>query len=47
MADIQKSWFAARTRDKQELSQRDYLQRLKDEQMLDLDCYLPTQTVVR
>lgn len=47
MADIQKNWFAARTRDKQELSQRDYLQKLKDEQKLDLDCYLPTQTVVR
>lgn len=47
MSDIQKKWFAARTRDKQELSQRDYLLKLKSEHSLDFDCYLPVQTEVR
>ena len=47
MSDNQKSWFAARTRDKQELAQRDYLLKLKEEQCLDFDIYLPVQTEVR
>lgn len=42
----QKYWFAARTRDKQEFAVRKFLEKLKTEEHLDLECYLPTRTVV-
>ena len=46
MAEQQKYWFAARTRDKQEFTVRKSLDRLKSEEHLDLDYYLPTRFVV-
>lgn len=45
MAQEQKYWFAARLRDKQEFAIRNFLQQLKSE--LDIECYLPTQFVIR
>ena len=47
MVDIQKKWFAARTRDKQEFAIRERLQRLRVEHGVDLEYYLPTRTVFR
>ncbi|KAA6326123.1 Transcription antitermination protein RfaH [termite gut metagenome] len=41
MPQIQEHWFAARTRKDQELKLRDSLKKL------DIECFLPTQTVVR
>ena len=46
MAEQQKYWFAARTRDKQEFTVRKSLDRLKSEEHLDLDYYLPTRFVI-
>lgn len=46
MIENQKYWFAARTRDKQEFAIRKVLERLKTEEQIDLDFYLPTKTVV-
>lgn len=46
MVDTQKYWFAARTRDKQEFTVRKFLEKLKSEENLDVDCYLPTQIVI-
>lgn len=46
MIDNQKYWFAARTRDKQEFAIRKFLEKLKAEEHLDLEYYLPTRTVV-
>lgn len=43
MIENQKRWFAARTRGKHEFAVRDLLQQLE----LDIECYLPTQFVVR
>ena len=42
----QKYWFAARTRDKQEFAVRKSLDKLKSEEKLDLDYYLPTRIVI-
>ena len=42
----QKHWFAARTRDKQEFAVRKSLDKLKSEEKLDLDYYLPTRIVI-
>jgi transcription antitermination factor NusG len=42
----QKYWFAARTRDKQEFAIRKSLDKLKFEENLDLDYYLPTRIVI-
>ena len=47
MTEQQKYWFAARTRDKQEFTVRKSLDRLKSEEDLDLDYYLPTRFVIR
>ena len=47
MPDIQKKWFAARVRDKQEFSVRDRIEKLKTKDGLDMECYLPTKIVVR
>lgn len=46
MVETQKYWFAARTRDKQEFAVRKYLDKLKSEESLDIDYYLPTRIVV-
>lgn len=46
MSDIQVYWFAARTRDKQEFTIRKSLEKLKTEENLDIEYYLPTRTVV-
>lgn len=46
MVETHKYWFAARTRDKQEFAVRKYLDKLKMEENLDVDYYLPTRTVV-
>ncbi|WP_300702692.1 UpxY family transcription antiterminator, partial [Bacteroides sp.] len=46
MSDIQVYWYAARTRDKQEFTIRKSLEKLKTEENLDIECYLPTRTVV-
>lgn len=46
MVETQKYWFAARTRDKQEFAVRKYLDKLKSEEDLDINYYLPTRTVV-
>ncbi|WP_288241509.1 UpxY family transcription antiterminator [uncultured Bacteroides sp.] len=46
MIENQKYWFAARTRDKQEFAVRKSLDKLKSEEKLDLDCYLPTRIVI-
>lgn len=46
MVETQKYWFAARTRDKQEFAVRKYLDKLKSEEDLDIDYYLPTRIVV-
>ena len=45
MVDIQKYWFAARTRDKQEFAVCKSLAKLKSEEHLDVDYYLPTRVV--
>ena len=47
MSDIQKKWFAARVRDKQEFFVRDRIEKLKTEYGLDIEYYLPTKIVVR
>lgn len=47
MPDIQKKWFAARVRDKQEFFVRDRIEKLKTKDGLDMECYLPTKIVVR
>lgn len=46
MSEQQKYWFAARTRDKQEIAIRKFLERLKMEGKLDVDYFLPTRTVI-
>ncbi|WP_300647845.1 UpxY family transcription antiterminator [uncultured Bacteroides sp.] len=46
MFETQKYWFAARTRDKQEFAICKLLARLKSEEHLDVDYYLPTRIVV-
>lgn len=46
MTEQQKYWFAARTRDKQEFTVRKSLDRLKSEEHLELDYYLPTRFVI-
>lgn len=46
MSDIQVYWFAARTRDKQEFTIRKSLEKLKTEENLDIEYYLPTRMVV-
>ncbi|WP_294591034.1 UpxY family transcription antiterminator [uncultured Bacteroides sp.] len=46
MSDIQAYWFAARTRDKQEFTIRKSLEKLKTEENLDIEYYLPTRMVV-
>ena len=46
MVENQKYWFAARTRDKQEFAVRTFLDKLKSEENLDIDYYLPTRIVI-
>lgn len=46
MLELQKYWFAARTRDKQEFAVRKSLDKLKTEEELDIDYFLPTRTVI-
>lgn len=46
MIENQKYWFAARTRDKQEFAVRKFLDKLKSEENLDIDYYLPTRIVI-
>ena len=46
MIETQKYWFAARTRDKQEFAVRKSLDKLKTEDNLDMDYYLPTRIVI-
>ena len=46
MVENQKYWFAARTRDKQEFAVRKFLDKLKSEENLDIDYYLPTRIVI-
>ena len=46
MVENQKYWFAARTRDKQEFAVRRFLDKLKSEENLDIDYYLPTRIVI-
>ncbi|WP_455584178.1 UpxY family transcription antiterminator [Bacteroides sp.] len=47
MSDIQNKWFAARVRDKQEFFVRDRIEKMKTENGLGVECYLPTKIVVR
>ena len=47
MSDIQKKWFAARIRDKQEFLVRSWIEKLRTENVLDVEYYLPTRIVVR
>ncbi len=46
VVENQKYWFAARTRDKQEFTIRKFLDKLRSEENLDLDYYLPTRIVI-
>ena len=46
MVGNQKYWFAARTRDKQEFAVQRFLDKLKSEENLDIDYYLPTRIVI-
>lgn len=46
MTDNQKYWFAARTRDKQEFAIRKFIEKLKAEENLDVEHYLPTRSVI-
>ncbi len=46
MVENQTYWFAARTRDKQEFAIRKSLDKLKTEENLDIDYYLPTRIVI-
>lgn len=46
MVENQTCWFAARTRDKQEFAIRKSLDKLKTEENLDIDYYLPTRIVI-
>ena len=43
MVETQKYWFAARTRDKQEFAIGKFLEKLKSNENLDIDYYLPTK----
>lgn len=47
MAEQQKYWFAARTRDKQEFATRDTLEKLNTEEHLGIVYYLPTKTIIQ
>ncbi len=47
MPDIQKKWFAARVRDKQEFLVRGLVEKLRTDNGLDVEYYLPTRIVVR
>ena len=46
MVETQKYWFAARTRDKQEFAIGKFLEKLKSNENLDIDYYLPTKIVI-
>ena len=46
MVETQKYWFAARTRDKQEFAIGKLLEKLKSDEKLDIDYYLPTKIVI-
>lgn len=46
MIEDHKYWFAARTRDKQEFAVRKLLEKLKEDEHLDIDFFLPTKSVV-
>lgn len=46
MVENQKYWFAARTRDKQEFAIGKLLEKLKSDEKLDIDYYLPTKIVI-
>ena len=46
MVETQKYWFAARTRDKQEFAIGKFLEKLKSNENLDIDYYLPTKIVM-
>lgn len=46
MSETQKYWFAARTLSKQEFAVQKRIEKLKLEEKMDVECYLPTRTVV-
>jgi transcription antitermination factor NusG len=46
VVETQKYWFAARTRDKQEFAIGKLLEKLKSDEKLDIDYYLPTKIVI-
>ncbi|WP_294590987.1 UpxY family transcription antiterminator [uncultured Bacteroides sp.] len=46
MSEIQKYWFAARTLSKQEFAVLKRIEKLNLEEKIDVECYLPTRTVV-
>lgn len=47
MPEQQKYWFVARTRDKQEFATRNLIEKLKTEEGVDVNYFLPTKTVIR
>lgn len=47
MIEQQRYWFAARTRDKQEFVTRSLIEKLKAEEAIDVDYFLPTKMVIR
>ncbi|MEL5894392.1 UpxY family transcription antiterminator [Bacteroides sp. GD17] len=46
MLENQKYWFAARTLSKQEFAVKKRIEKLNLEEQMDVECYLPTRTVV-
>ncbi|WP_300704972.1 UpxY family transcription antiterminator [Bacteroides sp.] len=46
MSEKQKYWFAARTLSKQEFAVQKRIEKLNLEEKIDVECYLPTRTVV-
>lgn len=46
MSETQKYWFAARTLSKQEFAVQKRIEKLNLEEKMDVECYLPTRTVV-
>lgn len=47
MTEIQEYWFAARTRDKQEFSVRNFIEKLRTAENLAVDYFLPIKVVTR
>lgn len=46
MVETQKYWFAARTLSKQEFAVKKRIENLNLEEGIDVECYLPTRTVI-